>query len=336
MSGSVKSEQAQPTPLLRKSSVMRTMLKLIAPFAGLLIVLIVFSALRPEVFPTLRNFKMVSQQTVVLGICAVGMTFIMIGGGIDLSVGSVAALASVVLALCLAAGWPGWAGVALAVVVGGFCGLINGMVITGLRVIPFVATLGMMGIARGVARALASNSIVRVKEEPTAFVDYVDPLGAGRMVVAPSVWTLLVVCLLAGAILNFTAFGRRTFALGANEQACLYNGMRINRHKWWLYMIGGMMTGLAGVFWFANTTEGDPTSATGLELQVIAAVVIGGGSLMGGEGSILGTLVGALMLTFMVNGCQMAFWPNWVQEIAIGAIIIVAVAVDYFRRRSPA
>jgi ribose/xylose/arabinose/galactoside ABC-type transport system permease subunit len=215
--------------------------------------------------------------------------------------------------------------------------MANALMITGLRIIPFVATLGMLSVARGLARKLADNSVVRLPERPEALAEFVRaiPPRDSNAWFAPSVWVMLAVAVLAAILLNMTAFGRRTYALGSNELASRYSGIRINLQKCWIYAIGGLLTGLSGVFLFANTTEGDPTAAAGMELQVIAAVVIGGGSLMGGEGSVLGTLIGAFMLTFLVNGCTLAGYANYVQEIIIGAIIVLAVALDYFRRKVP-
>ena len=163
-------------------------------------------------------------------------------------------------------------------------------------------------------------------------MDFVQPLGSPTWL-APAVWVTLAVGVAAAVVLNWTAFGRRTFALGSNELAARLSGVRVNRQKFYLYTLGGLFAGLAGLLTFANMREGDPTASAGIELQVIAAVVVGGGSLMGGQGSILGTLVGAFMLTCLVNGCTLAGWENYVQEIAIGAIIVLAVALDYFRRK---
>jgi len=185
-----------------------------------------------------------------------------------------------------------------------------------------------------VTRHLADNRVVRLIDQPDALAGLVRPLGSATWL-APAVWIMVVVAVVAGIVLNHTAFGRRTFAIGSNETASRFSGIRVNRQKLMLYTLGGALTGLSGVFLFATTSEGDPTAAVGLELQVIAAVVIGGGSLMGGEGSILGTLIGALMLTSLVNGCTLAGWPNYVQEIIIGVIIVIAVALDYFQRRVP-
>ncbi len=321
----------------RSTAIAQAAWKWAAPFLGLAIVLLFFQSRRPDAFLTAVNLKIVAAQTVVVGICAIGMTFVMIGGGIDLSVGSVMALSSVLLALALQKGGGTATAVALAIAAGGLCGLANGVLITSLRIIPFVVTLGMLGIARGLAKALAGNRPVRLEFRPDALADFVQPLrSAAWWDVAPSVWMMLAVAVVAAIALNLTRFGRHTYAIGSNELAARFSGIAVNRRKWMLYALGGLLTGLSGVVLFASITEGDPTAAVGIELQVIAAVVIGGGSLMGGEGSILGTLIGAFMLTFLVNGCTLAQYPNWVQEIVIGAIIILAVALDYFRRRKPA
>lgn len=308
--------------------------KWLAPVAGLAIVAVFFQIKNPA-FLASTNLRFIAAQTVLVGVCGIGMTFIMIGGGIDLSVGSVMALAGVSLAVALKSDLSPLTGVVIAVALGGLCGVVNALIITGLRVIPFVATLGMFSIARGMARFLADNRIVRLEKNPDALAWLMQPLGSAAWL-APAVWVMLAAGILASVVLNCTVFGRRTIAIGSNETAARLSGIRIVRQKLLLYTLGGLLTGLAGVFLFANTCEGDPTSAAGLELQVIAAVVIGGGSLLGGEGSILGTLLGAVMLTALVNGCTMAGYQNYVQEIIIGAIIVAAVALDYFRRRSPA
>jgi ribose/xylose/arabinose/galactoside ABC-type transport system permease subunit len=150
---------------------------------------------------------------------------------------------------------------------------------------------------------------------------------------APSVWVMLLAAVMAGVAMNLTAFGRRTFALGSNEVAARLSGIRASRQKLYLYTLGGALTGLAGVFLFANTSEGDPTAAVGIELQVIAAVVIGGGSLLGGEGSVLGTIVGALIMRTIHSGCDHTGVDNWKKEIVIGVIIVLAVALDRVRQR---
>ena len=308
----------------------------LAPFVGLAIVLVFFYTRRPDAFLTTTNIKIVAAQTASLAICSIGMAFILIGGGIDLSVGSVMALCSVLLSLALKAGYSCPVAIACAMGAGALIGLVNGVLITSLRLIPFVVTLGMFSIARGLAKALAHNRPVRLDFRPDALADFVQPLRSPAWWdFAPSVWLMLGVAVLAAVLLNKTRFGRRTYALGSNETAARFSGILVERQKWMLYSLGGLLTGLAGVLLFANIVEGDPTAAAGFEMQAIAAVVIGGGSLLGGEGSIMGTLIGAFMLTFLVNGCTLAQYQNWVQEIVIGAIIVLAVALDYFRRQSP-
>lgn len=322
-------DRGVPASLLRR--------KWITPVVGLLIVLILFG-LKSDHFSFLSatNQRFIAAQAVQVGVCAIGMTFIMIGGGIDLSVGSVMALTCVTVAVLMRSGHSAALAIAAAIAVGLLCGLVNALLVTGLRIIPFVATLGTLSACRGLARLIADNQVVRLKARPDALADFVLPIGQTTILgLAPAVWVMLAAALVAGIILNYTAFGRRAFAIGSNEQAARLSGVRVNRNKICLYAIGGALTGLAGVFLFANTSEGDPTAAVGVELSVIAAVVIGGGSLMGGEGSVLGTIVGAFMLAALINGCTIAGWPNYVQEIIIGAIIVAAVALDYFRRRAP-
>jgi ribose transport system permease protein len=320
---------------------MRLLWKLLAPFLGLLIVLGFFYYKSPSSFLTPLNLKIVAAQTVYIALPAIGMAFVMIGGGIDLSVGSVMALSGVVTALAVAHNHSPALAIVAGIVVGGLVGLINGVLITSLRITPFVVTLGMMGIARGFAKYLAGNQPIRVESLPESLNDLTQPIRyhadgvAPWWDFAPDVWGMIGIAILASILLNLTGFGRRTFAIGSNELAARFSGIRVNSQKWMLYTVNGLLTGLAGVLIFCNLTQGDPTAAGGAELQVIAAVVIGGGSLLGGEGSILGTLIGAFMLTFLVNGCTLARYPNYVQDIVIGMIIIIAVALDYLRRRAP-
>ena len=307
--------------------------KWVTPVVGLLGVLIFFAFKSDDfVFIGPDNMRIVAAQTVQVGVCAIGMTFIMIGGGIDLSVGSVMALAAVTTAMTLKAGYSPPTAVAVAMMTGALCGLVNALLVTGLRIVPFIATLGTLSAIRGLTRWLADNQVVRPAEDPKSLVDFVQRLGSPTWL-APAVWVTLAFGVAAAVVLNWTAFGRRTFALGSNELAARLSGVRVNRQKTYLYTLGGLFAGLAGLLTFADMREGDPTASAGIELQVIAAVVVGGGSLMGGQGSILGTLVGAFMLTSLVNGCTLAGWKNYVQEIAIGAIIVLAVALDYFRRK---
>jgi ribose transport system permease protein len=209
-------------------------------------------------------------------------------------------------------------------------GLVNGLAITRLRVVPFIATLGMLGIARGVAKWLADQQTVNV---PATWVNElaVTVPSPSWLLLAPGVWLSLLLAILVAVILRRTVFGRRVFALGSNEAAARACGIAVDKLKVLIYALAGLFFGLAGVMQMSRLRQGDPTVAAGTELDVIAAVVIGGGSLNGGEGSILGSMIGALIMAFLRNGCQQMGWPNYIQEIIIGAIIVTAVAIDRFR-----
>ncbi len=311
---------------------MKRWLQTFGPFFALLLVIAIFAAIsdNPSRFLSLSNLRIVLAQTVIVAIGAIGMTVIIISGGIDLSPGSTIALTGVVCALALQAGWPPLLALTAAVAVGGIVGLVNGLVITTFRVVPFIATLGMLGIARGVAKWISGEQTVNAPATwlNNLAVAFPSPLW---LLVAPGVWIALALAVVAAIVLRRTVFGRHVFALGSNETAARAAGIHTERLKLWIYSIGGLLFGLAGVMQMSRLRQGDPTVAVGVELDIIAAVVIGGGSLAGGEGSIRGSMVGALIMAFLRNGCQQMGWPNYIQEIIIGGIIVLAVAADRFR-----
>lgn len=306
----------------------------VGPFLGLFVVIAIFSIITgsPERFLSPFNIRIVLSQTVIVAISAIGMTVIIVGGGIDLSVGSTIALASVVTALSVNAGVDPALSVAVGMIVGAFVGSVNGLIITGLKVVPFIATLGMLGIARGVAKLAANQETVNVA--PTwinnLVVTFPDP---SWLVLAPGVWIALLLAVVMAIVLRNTIFGRRVFAIGSNEAAARACGIQTSRLKILIYGVAGLFFGLSGVMQMSRLRQGDPTVAAGTELDVIAAVVIGGGSLSGGQGTILGSIIGALIMGFLRNGCQQMGWANFVQEIIIGTIIILAVAIDRLRAR---
>lgn len=302
------------------------------PALALVLVVLAFALLigAPARYLSPFNLRVVLSQTVIVAIAAIGMTIVMISGGIDLSVGAAIALTGVAAALILAAGMSPVVAIAGAVLVGGVVGVVNGLLITRLRVVPFIATLGTLGIARGVAKWLADEQTVNVP--PTWANDLLVTFPRPSWIVFPwGVWLTVVLAVLAALLLRRTVFGRRVFALGSNESAARACGIAIDRLKVVTYGGAGLLFGVAGVLQMSRLRQGDPTVATGAELDVIAAVVIGGGSLAGGEGSIGGSMVGALIMALLRNGCQQMGWPNYVQEIIIGAIIVLAVALDRLR-----
>ncbi len=312
--------------------VARNWLNRLAPFFGLLLVIVIFTILigEPEKYLSLRNLRTVLAQTVIVAIGAIGMTIIIISGGIDLSVGSAIALTGVITALGINAGWPTTLALGIGILVGGMVGMVNGVAITRLRVVPFIATLGMLGVARGVAKGLAGSQTVNVPDTWANDLLLTVPKHQW-LLVAPGVWIATVLAIVAAVMLRRTVFGRRVFALGSNEAAARACGIATDRLKIYIYALAGLLFGLAGVMQMSRLRQGDPTVAAGLELDIIAAVVIGGGSLSGGEGSILGAMIGALIMAFLRNGCQQVGWPNYIQEIIIGALIVFAVAIDRWR-----
>ena len=305
----------------------------LAPLIGLVLVVGVFALMSdaPDQYLSVRNLRIVLAQTVIVALGAIGMTMIIVSGGIDLSVGSVIAFAGVVTAVLLRDGYAPVTAILAGVATGGLVGILNGLAITRLRVLPFIATLGMLGIARGVAKWLGDQQTVNVPPTWVNELAVTFPTPSWLMV-APGVWITLVLAIVMTVVLSRTVFGRRVFAIGSNEAAARACGVATDAVKVAIYGLAGLFFGLSGVMQMSRLRQGDPTVAIGTELDVIAAVVIGGGSLAGGEGTIAGAMVGALAMAFLRNGTQQMGWPNYVQEIIIGLIIVLAVAADRVRR----
>jgi ribose transport system permease protein len=316
-----------------KLTAARRVFNILGPFLGLVLVIGLFS-LSSEVRPyflTGANFKIILTQTVIVAIGTLGMTMIIVSGGIDLSVGSVVALTSVVGATALLKNHSPVSAAVLTILTGAAIGLLNGLVIGGLRMMPFIVTLGMMGIARGSAKWLSGSQTVNAPEtglnnlmalnNPTQLL----PLPVG-------VWITVGLAVVMALIMRQTVFGRYIFALGANEAAARLSGIRVRLQKVFIYAVAGIFFGIAGMMQLSRLTQGDPTVAIGLELDIIAAVVIGGASLNGGTGSILGSMIGALIMAVLRNGSNQMGWPTYMQEIIIGVVIIIAVALDRLRQ----
>ena len=372
------------------------------PLLGLVVVFILFCILcrlRDAPFHSFYNLKTIVTQTVIVGIGALGMTLIIISGCIDLSVGSLIALTTVIVAVCLrhygpavssvptivtrlllaaaicqlAAGLfvrntcrrrqvcsslvpclfvgaaafllcasvSAWmppsilapcCAVALGVGAAALCGWVSGVVISKLGIVSFIATLGMMQIVRGLAKWLGREQTVVAPETWLNSLMLVDP-EPEWLILAPGVWLMLMLLVVLQFVLKCTVFGRYVYAIGSSEATARLCGISVEFYRIVIFVLAAVFTGIAGVMQFANLTVGDPTAAVGMELDIIAAVVIGGGSLNGGEGTAVGTLVGALIMAVLRNGCNMLGVPNYVQNIIIGSVIIGAVAVDSLKHR---
>ncbi len=311
------------------------------PFFGLLFVIILFAILCPPQFTSFDNLKTILTQSVIVGIAAFGMTMIIISGGIDLSVGSQIALGTVVIATVLNLAGPEavTASPMLAVLAGlaavaacAFCGLMIGSFIARFNIVPFIVTLGMMQIARGVAKWIAKEQTISTPTNGLQNLMLLDP-EPSWLIFAPGVWITVLLFVLLAVLLKYTVFGRHIFAIGSNELTARLCGIQVNLNKALIYTVSSVFTGIASIMQYSNLTVGDPTAANGMELDIIAAVVIGGGSLNGGEGSALGSIIGALIMAVLRNGCNMLGLPNYVQEIIIGIIIVGAVLIDRLKHR---
>jgi len=318
----------------------RYWLNVLSPVLALLGVFGLFVLIAPASFASVRNMETIARQTTIVGVAALGMTLVIISGGIDLSVGSVVALSTVVIAWLLQSAGVGPLVAALGgVAAAAFFGLVSGLLITRLRVVSFIVTLGMMLVVRGAAKGIGREQKIDVDPERLKWLeDLLASLPPERswMLLPAGVWIMIILAIAMAALLRYTRLGRHTFAIGSNEQTARLCGVAVDRVKVLVFTLGGAFAGLAGLMQFSRLTVGDPTVAVGLELNVIAAVVIGGGSLSGGEGSILGTIVGALIMTVIASGCTQKGYPNWVQEIITGGIIVAAVALDRLRHRRTA
>ena len=294
--------------------------------AGLVVLSGVLTAMSPR-FLTFENLFNVARQISITGIVAVGMTVVIVTSGIDLSVGSILALAACVAGLLMTKGTAIPVALFVGCVVGTLCGLINGLIITKLRITPFIATLGMMSIARGASLVLTDGIPV------DALPDGVPAIAGNLGPVPIPVLVMLVVAALGAAILGYTKLGRYAYALGSNEEAVRLSGIAVDAYKIAIYGLSGLWASVAGMVMMARLSSAQPTGGQLMELDAIAAVVIGGASLMGGRGTIFGTIVGVTIIGVLRNGLVLldvsAFW----QQLVIGLVIILAVALDQVRHK---
>ncbi|MFL2000411.1 ABC transporter permease [Microbacterium sp. A1-JK] len=294
---------------------------------ALLVIVIVGAVTAGSNFVGVDNILVILRQASIIGVISVGMTLVIIAGGIDLSVGSVMGLASVVAALAVVqdlADSLHWVViVVIALLVGVGAGLINGIVIAYGNVVAFMATLAMLVAARGLAEILADRRTLVVGDR--GFLDFfnADILGVDMLI-----WIFALVAVLGWILLNRTTFGRRTVAIGGNREAARLAGINVRRHTMWLYAIAGLCAGIAGVMILARTTAGSSTNGTLYELDAIAAVVVGGTLLIGGRGTITGTVFGVLIFATLTNVFVQNNLTSSVQAVAKGIIIVVAVLLQ--------
>lgn len=311
----------------RLPPVVRRLLQDSGALGALAVLIVVLSMMSPD-FLTTRNLLNVGVQAAVTAILAFGVTFVIVSAGIDLSVGSVAALSAMVLAWSATdQGMPVWLAVVFALATGTACGLVNGALVSYGRLPSFIATLAMLSIARGLGQVISQG-------QPIMFPDSLGSLGEdiGDMLPVPVI-VMVAMSGIAAVVLNRTYAGRSMYAIGGNEEAARLSGIRVQRQKVITYALSGCFAAVAGIILASRLVSAQPTAAMGYELDAIAACVIGGASLSGGVGKASGTLIGALILAVLRNGLNLldvsAFW----QQVVIGSVIALAALLDTLRRR---
>jgi ribose transport system permease protein len=300
---------------------------------GSLIVIYAFFSIASPFFFSYGNFMAILFSTVVIGALAIGTTFVIISAGIDLSIGTGMALCAVMSGVFMVKmGLPLALGVPLAILFGGLMGLVNGINVAVLRIPPFIATLAMMLVAEGLALVLSNSTPIYFNDVP----GYTG-ISTGNLIpglnIPNAVLILLAIAIIAGVLLTKSVLGRYTYSIGSNEEATALSGIDVRKWKIAIYAFAGLFTGLAGVLISARLGSAQPATGMGYELQAIAAVVIGGTSLSGGKGSIIGTLIGALIISVLNNGLQIMSIPQEWQKVILGCVILVAVYTDRIRKR---
>lgn len=328
-----KENRAERGVAQRISDSLRGRFQQFLAFGGLILIFAFFSFASPN-FLTFSNVMSILLATVVIGTLAVGTTFVIISAGIDLSLGTGMSLCAVMSGVFISNwGLPVAVGVPMAILFGGLIGFVNGFNVTVLKIPPFIATLAMMLVAEGLALVISGSAPIYFSSTPNYYL-----LSNGNLIpglaIPNAVLLWLGAAILAGIILSKTVFGRYTYAIGSNEDATALSGINTRRWKILIYTFGGLFIGLAGVLISARLNSAQPALGMGYELKAIAAVVIGGTSLFGGVGSILGTVIGALIMSVLTNGLQIISVPQEWQTVILGVVILAAVYLDNFRRKA--
>jgi len=292
----------------------------------LILLCIVMSVLSPY-FLSWNNFLNIFLATSVIGILAIGATFVIGSAAIDLSIGSILAVSAVVAGLVVkTAGLPWPLGIVAAIGTGALVGLVNGVLVTKGRIPPFIVTLGMLGIARGTAYILTEGRAIYGLPDPIVF------LGQGRILGVPMpVIVFLAIALVTHLVLQHTRFGRYTLIIGDNETAARVTGLRVERHRIQVFMLSGALAGTAGLVLMGRLNAADPSEGLLYELTAITAAIIGGTNLFGGRGTIIGTVIGALIMGVVQNGLNLLAVQSFYQQVAIGVVLILAVWLDRLR-----
>ncbi len=299
-------------------------------FASLIVLFIFFSIASPNFFQ-FDNVIGILLSTSVIGILALGATFIIITSGIDLSVGTVMTLCSVMAGIFITSmGLPVIIGVIGGILTGAVAGLLAGLAISKMRIPPFIATLAVMMIAKGLALVISGAAPIYFTAIPSF-----TKIAMGNIIpgVPNAIVIFFLMAIIGAILLNKTIIGRYTFAIGSNEEATRLSGVNVNKWKVIIYIIAGIFTGVAGIVMAARLNSAQPALGQGYELEAIAAVVIGGTSLSGGKGTILGTVIGALIMSVLTNGLRILSVPQEWQTVVVGAVILIAVYADVLRNK---
>lgn len=304
---------------------------------GSLIFLIIFFSVASSNFFNFSNIVGILLSTAVIGVLALGATFVIVTGGIDLSVGTVMTLSAVMTGVFITMwGLPVWVGFIGGLMTGAICGFISGFVIARLGIPPFIATLAMMMIAKGLALVISGTKpIYFTDNEVFSKISLGTELGdlIPGFNIPNAVLIFFLAAIIGSLLLSRTIVGRYNFAIGSNEEATRLSGVNVQKWKIIIYMIAGLFTGLAGILMASRLNSAQPALGMGYELEAIAAVVIGGTSLSGGKGTIVGTVIGALIMSVLTNGLRILSVPQEWQTIVVGFVILLAVYADILRRR---
>lgn len=314
-------------------------------FIALLLIIAIFASLSPN-YLTVDNLLIMTKHVAINALLALGMLMVILKGGIDLSVGSIVALSGVVAGFLIrgvpipgtevVAYPPLWAVVVIALVVGSLVGWLNGFLITKLRVAPFIATLGMLYVARGAALLIADGkTFPKLQGDPALGNTGFRILGQDSFLgVAPGVWFMIFMAILASLLLTRTAFGRRLYAVGGNERAAGLAGVPVDRIKRTTYIISGFCSAVVGIVLASELTAATPQTGETFELNAIAAVVIGGAALSGGRGNVRGTILGAFVIGFLADGLVIVGVSEFWKMVIKGTVIILAVAIDQAQQKT--